>query len=63
LGKRLTAIGVYWGILVSLCVGLPIFGYGHITGNALFKTFGSVTTVLLSGLIAALFTRKGVQRE
>ncbi|HWP50611.1 MAG TPA: hypothetical protein VN626_02830 [Clostridia bacterium] len=63
LGKRLTANGVYWGILVSLCVGLPIFGYGNITGNALFKTVGSLTTVLLSGLIAALFSRKGVQRE
>lgn len=61
LSKKLTANGVFAGILSSLCVGLPVFGYGNITGSALFKTIGSLTTVLLSGIIAVLISRKEVR--
>lgn len=62
LGKRLAAKGVYAGILISLCVGLPIFAYGNLAGDSVFKTIGSLTTVSLSGIVAALASRKGVQR-
>ena len=62
IGKKLTANGVFIGILVSLCVGLPIFGYGNITGDAMFKTIGSLATVLMSGILAVLISRKGVQK-
>ncbi len=62
LGKRLCARAVFCGILVSLCVGLPIFAYGNIFNDALCKTVGSLTTVTMSGLIAALASRKEAQR-
>jgi Na+/proline symporter len=62
LGKRLRARAVFYGILVSLCIGLPIFAYGNIANDALFKTIGSLVTVTMSGLIAALASRKGVQK-
>lgn len=62
LGKKLRANAVFIGILVSLCVGLPIFAYGNIFDEALFKTVGSLTTVTMSGLIAVLASSwKGVQ--
>src|SRR5699024_7725093 len=38
LGKRLSANGVFAGVLVSLCVGLPVFAYGNIAGVAMAKT-------------------------
>ncbi|MCF8017822.1 MAG: hypothetical protein K9L62_00355 [Vallitaleaceae bacterium] len=61
LGKKLTANGVFAGILSSLCVGLPIFAYGNIAGSALFKTIGSLTTVLMSAIVAVLASRKEVK--
>jgi Na+/proline symporter len=60
LGKKLTGSGVYAGVLASLCVGLPIFGYGNVMGNAVFKTAGSLTTLLTSGLVACALSRKRV---
>lgn len=62
LGKKLTANGVFIGILASLAVGLPIFAYGNITGIALYKAIGSLTTVLLSGTAALAIKRLEVRR-
>ena len=42
--------GVFWGILASILIGLPMFSYGnfaHITG---WTAAGSLVTVLTSGL-------------
>jgi Na+/proline symporter len=61
-GARMTANGVFWGILFALLVGYPIFAYGNIANIALWKTVGSLTTVLSSGLVAlALRGREGVR--
>lgn len=62
LGKKLNANGVFIGIVASLCIGLPIFAVGNLLDLSLFKTIGSLTTVLLSGLIALLISRKGVRK-
>jgi len=59
LGKRLTAQGVYYGVLIALCVGLPIFAYGNIFNIAAYKTAGSLTTVISSGLIALIYKERG----
>ena len=57
-GVHLKADGVVVGIISALCVGLPIFAYGNINNLAAYKTAGSLITVLLSGIIALLLSRK-----
>jgi hypothetical protein len=64
-GMRLTARGVFVGIILSLAIGLPIFGYGNIANIATLKTIGSLVTVLTSGavaLIAARLDKKAARR-
>ena len=41
LGKRLSAGGVYAGVLTALCVGLPIFACGNLMDIPALKTIGS----------------------
>lgn len=61
-GIKLTPQGVIAGIISALIIGLPIFGYGNIQGIAVYKTVGSLLTVILSGAIALAVSRKrGVQ--
>lgn len=59
LGKKLSASGVYSGIVVSLCVGLPVFAIGNIYNLSAWKTAGSLISVLTSGIVAVLASRKG----
>ena len=61
LGKKLSAGGVFAGVLTALCVGLPIFAYGNIAGIPALKTAGSLTTVLSSGVVAVIVSRKAVR--
>lgn len=58
-GKKLTAKGVFIGILASFFIGLPVFAYGNINGFAAWKTVGSLLTVLISGTVALAISRKG----
>lgn len=60
--KKLTESGVFYGILSSLIIGLPVFAYGSIFNIAIYKTIGSLLTVLLSGIIAIVMSGKGVQK-
>ena len=60
LGKKLSAGGVFAGVITALCVGLPIFAYGNIAGIPALKTAGSLTTVLSSGVVAVIASRKAV---
>lgn len=62
LDKKLSANGVFNGIIASLCVGLPIFAAGNLMNHSVLKTVGSMTTVLLSGIVALIASRKGVRR-
>lgn len=57
-GVKLKSQGVVVGIISALIIGLPIFGYGNITGNAIYKTAGSLLTVILSGAVALAVSRK-----
>ena len=63
LGKKLSAGGVFAGVLTALCVGLPIFAYGNIAGIPALKTAGSLTTVLSSGAVALIASKKEVSRS
>ena len=58
-GKKLSAKGVFMGVLASLLVGLPIFAYGTLFNLSLYKTIGSLTSLLLSGIVAIAITRRG----
>lgn len=57
-GAKLTPQGVVAGIISALIIGLPVFGYGNIQGIAVYKTVGSLLTVILSGAVALAVSRK-----
>ena len=60
-GKWLKPQGIVSGIISALIVGLPIFGYGNMRGIAIYKTIGSLLTVILSGVVAlAVSTKRGI---
>ena len=56
-GVKLTARGIIAGEVTALCIGMPIFGYGNIAGVTIWKTIGSLSTLLLSGIIALIVSR------
>ena len=63
-GAKLTPQGVVAGIISALIIGLPVFGYGNIQGIVVYKTAGSLLTVILSGAVAlAVSRRRGVWNE
>lgn len=62
-GMKLSADGVFYGVLASFVVGLPIFAYGNIAGIALWKTAGSLVTVLISGIVALILSGKEVRND
>lgn len=57
-GKRLSARGVFLGVLASLVIGMPIFIAGTMTGSAALKTTGSLCAVLLSGIVSLALGRR-----
>jgi Na+/proline symporter len=62
LGKKLNPKGVFGGVLTSMCIGMPLFIAGTLTGDATLKTIGCLCAVLLSGIVSlALAPRKEVQ--
>ncbi len=60
LGKRMSEGGLFYGILTSMIVGLPIFAYGNFAGSIPMIVFGSLFTILASGLMA--IRRKPLKR-
>lgn len=62
-GVHLTPRGITIGIATSLTVGLPIFACGTFLNSPIYKTIGSLLTVLLSGLLAILITRWELKHE
>lgn len=54
---KASARGVFVGIILSLCCGLPLFAYGNIYGIAQYKTLGSLLTVLTAGVASCIITR------
>jgi len=45
-------------LLASICVGLPVFAYGNFNKVVPFIVAGSLLTVLLSGVITYITSRK-----
>lgn len=57
-GIKLKPRGIVAGIISALIIGLPMFGYGNMRGIAVYKSAGSLLTVIFSGLVALTVSRK-----
>ncbi len=57
-GVKLKPQGITAGIILAMMFGLPVFGYGNICGIAVYKTAGSLLTVMLSGIVAVVVSRE-----
>lgn len=53
---RAAESGMFWGILTSILLGLPVFAYGNFGGGANWAVTGSLLTVLASGAILTAVT-------
>ena len=60
---KLSANGVFVGVILSLCCGLPAFAYGNIFGVSQYTTLGSILTVMTSGVASYIITRWEVARH
>ena len=60
---KLSANGVFVGVILSLCCGLPVFAYGNIFGVSQYTTLGSILTVMTSGVASYIITRWEVARH
>lgn len=56
-GIHLTAKGIIIGVPVALALGLPVFALGSLWNIGIYKTIGSLLTVLVSGFTALAVTR------
>ena len=56
-GKKLYGESVFWGIFVSLVVGIPVFVIGKLTGNWQVALTGNLITVFASGIVAYTWSR------
>jgi len=61
-GVKLTPKGVIAGVITALCIGMPIFGYGNIAGIAIWKTIGSLATLILSGVVALIVSKIQIRK-
>ena len=53
-GYKMSESGIFYGIIASLCIGLPIFAIGNLYGIVPMIVAGSLLTIGLSGAIALL---------
>lgn len=53
-GRKMTERGLFWGIVVSLVVGLPTFAIGKLCGSTAWTLTGSLFTILASGIISRI---------
>ncbi|MFT4304697.1 MAG: sodium:solute symporter family transporter [Candidatus Woesearchaeota archaeon] len=56
LKNKVSESGMFWGILLAIVIGLPIFAYGNFNKITIFIVIGSLLTVLLSGGIVLIKT-------
>lgn len=57
-GYRMSEKGLFWGIIASLVIGLPLFAVGKLGGNVALIVSGSLLTILLSGIMATVVDRR-----
>ena len=57
-GHRFNQKGMCYGILLAICVGLPVFAAGTFLGADEYKTIGCLTATLTGVAVAALWGPK-----
>lgn len=57
-GVRMSEKGLFRGILLSMCVGLPVFAFGNLSGSIPLILSGSLFTILASGILAVVIKEK-----
>ena len=57
-GVKMSEKGLFWGIIASLVIGLPMFAIGKLGGNVPLIVAGSLLTILLSGFMSMWVDRK-----
>ena len=62
-GKRLAARGVFYGVVLSVLVGLPVFAFGSVADIPEMKVAGSVLSVGISGAFALIYTGRMKKNE
>lgn len=60
-GYKMSESGLFYGIMASLAVGLPIFAIGNLNGWVPMIVSGSLLTIGLSGAISLLKKDKAIQ--
>jgi Na+/proline symporter len=55
--KRLDAKGVFWGVLISFVVGVPLFVYGNIINNSLWIVGSSLFIIGISTLCCLIMPK------
>jgi len=55
--KKLNGKAAFCGILTGMVTGVPIFIYGSVIGNGNISTFGTLLSLVLSGLICLVGTK------
>ncbi len=56
--NRINEKGVFWGILMSLLIGYPVFFYGHLNKIPTLVSIGMLLTMVISGLLTWAFSYK-----
>lgn len=54
---KLSEVGIFYGMILSLVVGLPVFAYGNLNGLVPFIIGGSLFTVLTPGVLGVLLPK------
>lgn len=54
--NKLSEAGIFYGILSSLIISLPVFAYGLLNKDTTITVIGSIAGVLLPGIITAVAT-------
>lgn len=62
-GKRIAARGVFYGVVLSVVVGLPVFAFGSVADIPEMKVAGSVLSVGISGTFALIYTGRMKKNE
>lgn len=57
-GVKMSEKGLFWGIVASLAVGLPMFAIGKLGGNVALIVAGSLLTICLSGFMSMTIDRR-----
>lgn len=57
LGYKFNEAGIFYGIVISFVISLPIFVYGSLVNSTAFKLAGSISAPLLTFLVAVAITQ------